>query len=159
MRSSLPPGLRTPPSVKIKRNRTQQRGGGGLVVSAAAAAPTPAAWPSFRRVGSAGRSPGKFLSVGRPCLIRGCEPVPTWAGAQANKSGYIRETFRSASKKIRCGPGNQLRRRGSCEFPSRKRSASPRWGHFTRPARRRRRRREGRPASSQQSGRPRRGRT
>lgn len=53
-----------------------------------------------------------------------------WASAQANKSGYLRETFRPAYNKILCGPGKQLRRRGNWEFPSRKRSASPRWEHF-----------------------------
>lgn len=76
-------------------------------------------------------SPRKFLSVRRPCLIRGCEPIYTWASAQANKSGYIRETFRPAYNKILCGPGKQLRRRGNWEFPSRKRSASPRWERFS----------------------------
>lgn len=75
-------------------------------------------------------SPRKFLSVRRRYLIRGCEPIYMWASAQANKSGYIRETFRPTYNKILCGPGKQLGRGGNWEFPSRKCSASPSWGLF-----------------------------
>lgn len=81
-------------------------------------------------MGSAGGSPRKRLCVRRRHLIRGCEPVYTWARAQANKSGDIRETFGPADTKILCGPGRQLRRKGNREFPSRKCTASPRLGAF-----------------------------
>lgn len=36
-----------------------------------------------------------------------------WASARANKSGYIRETFRPVGNKILRGPGKQLGRKGN----------------------------------------------